>query len=224
MARRDGESGPNVGPMDSIVGEVPTRWEQTDWRRGLSPADYQRRFDVQEANGFDVHGEATFVASMVTRSTRILDAGCGTGRVSTRLTALGYRCVGIDADPAMVAVAMARDRITEFQVADLATMNLAGRAFHAILLAGNVVPLLAPGTLSRVMAGIAHHLEPSGQVIAGFGLDAAHLPPGATVTALTAYDRACDGADLAFISRYGSWAREPFEARGGYAVSIHSKR
>ena len=169
MARRDGESGPNVGPMDSIVGEVPTRWEQTDWRRGLSPADYQRRFDVQEANGFDVHGEATFVASMVTRSTRILDAGCGTGRVSTRLTALGYRCVGIDADPAMVAVAMARDRITEFQVADLATMNLAGRAFHAILLAGNVVPLLAPGTLSRVMAGIAHHLEPSGLVIAGFG-------------------------------------------------------
>ncbi len=68
-------------------------------------AAYQRRFDDLEASGLDVHGEARLVASLVSPPARVLDAGCGTGRVATALARFGYRCTGVDADLEMMRVA-----------------------------------------------------------------------------------------------------------------------
>ncbi|WP_372343101.1 methyltransferase domain-containing protein [Streptomyces sp. KL116D] len=38
----------------------------------------------------------------------MLDAGCGTGRVTIRLSELGYDCVGFDLDASMLDVAGSR--------------------------------------------------------------------------------------------------------------------
>ena len=48
------------------------------------------------------------------------------------------------------------------------------------------------------MERVAAHVQPGGLVVAGFGLDAAHLPPGVPVTAVDTYDRACV-AGLSFL-------------------------
>ena len=73
-----------------------TRW--TDATGGGGGHDYAARFDALAATGADVHGEAALCAALVPVGSRILDAGCGTGRVAIRLAELGYDCTGTDLD------------------------------------------------------------------------------------------------------------------------------
>lgn len=200
--------------------EPRTRWSEVSGGPGAASA-YQQRFDDLAARGMDIHGEAAFVASLMAPPVRVLDAGCGTGRVATQLTALGYHCVGVDADAEMVDVAEQRDPATTWVRQDLSRLELRSQAFEVAVLAGNVVPLLAPGTLLAAVTRVAAHLQPGGLLIAGFGLDAAHLPTGCPVTPLSDYDRACDVAGLSFLRRYATWEKSPWVAGGAYAVSMH---
>ena len=157
--------------------EPRTRWSEVSGGIGAATA-YQRHFDELAAQGLDIHGEAALIEKLVSPPARILDAGCGTGRVATQLTSLGYHCVGVDADRQMIAVAERRDPATLWVQQDLSRLELRSQAFDLAVLAGNVVPLLAPGTLDATMQRITAHVQPGGLVVAGFGLDAAHLPPG----------------------------------------------
>jgi len=200
--------------------EPRTRWSEVSGGPGAATA-YQQRFDDLAAKGMDIHGEAAFVASLMSPPVRVLDAGCGTGRVATQLTALGYHCTGVDADAAMVEVAQKRDPSTTWVRQDLSRLQLRAQAFEIAVLAGNVIPLLAPGTLLSAVERIAAHLQPGGLLVAGFGLDAAHLPQGCPVTPLADYDRACEVTGLSFVRRYGTWDRKPWHDGGGYAVSVH---
>lgn len=209
-----------IGAM-SDMGAAPTRWSTL---AGRDAAAYQRRFDELAEQGVSVHGEADLVASLTPPKGRILDAGCGTGRVSAELTRRGYRVVGVDADASMVSVARRRDPGTRYLVQDLSELFLRSQTFDVVVLAGNVVPLLAPGTLEEVMRRVAAHVHPGGMVVAGFGLDAEHLPPGCPVTRLRAYETACELAGLKPVLRYGTWDREPWTEDTGYIVAIHHPR
>ncbi len=202
--------------------EIRTRWSEVSGGLGAASA-YQRRFDDLAADGLDVHGEAAFVESVVQPPARVLDAGCGTGRVATQLTELGYICVGVDADREMVDVARSRDRTTHFVRQDISELELHSQAFDLVIMAGNVVPLLAPGTLYRTIERLRDHLQPGGLLVAGFGLDAAHLPPGCPVTAVEDYDRAAGAAGLSFLGRYATWDKEAWRPGGGYAVTTHRR-
>lgn len=200
--------------------EPRTRWSEVSGGPGAATA-YQRRFDDLAASGVDIHGEAAFVAALHPAPARVLDAGCGTGRVATQLTALGYTCVGVDADAAMVAVAEQRDTVTQWVRQDLSALQLRTQAFDVAVLAGNVIPLLAPGTLMAAVQRIAAHVRAGGLVVAGFGLDAAHLPDGCPPTALADYDLACEVAGLSVVRRYATWDQAPWFDASGYAVSVH---
>ncbi|HEX7827307.1 MAG TPA: SAM-dependent methyltransferase, partial [Mycobacterium sp.] len=61
---------------------MTTRWQDTDAPRG---DDYDARWRSLAATGQNVHGEADLVESLLRESggTRVLDAGCGTGRVAS---------------------------------------------------------------------------------------------------------------------------------------------
>ena len=76
---------------------MTSRWSRLPGAaRGSS---YAARFDQLAARGHDVHGEASFCARLVPDGARVLDAGCGTGRVAVRLSELGYECTGVDLPP-----------------------------------------------------------------------------------------------------------------------------
>lgn len=199
-----------------------TRWE--DVARATAGDDYAetyaRRFRELEESGQDAHGEATFVADLVSPPARILDAGCGTGRIAIRLASLGYAVVGTDVDERMLEVARGDSPALDWRAADLATLELDAQ-FDVVLLAGNVIPLLEPGTLDATCRRLAAHTGAGGRVVCGFGYDEAHLPPGCPVTSLTSCDAAMETAGLRLVSRYSTWDRAPFEADGGYAVSVH---
>ena len=200
--------------------EPRTRWSEVSG--GLAAATaYQQRFDDLAARGVDIHGEAAFVASLVPAPARVLDAGCGTGRVATQLTALGYHCVGVDSDGDMITVAAQRDPYTRWVRQDLSRLELRTQAFELAVLAGNVIPLLAPGTLQAVVRRLASHLEPGGLLVAGFGLDADHLPPGIPPTPVADYDRACDVAGLSLLRHHATWDRGAWRPDSGYVVAVH---
>ena len=72
---------------------------------------------------------------------------------------------------------------------DLAGLET-GQLFDVVLVAGNTVPLLEPGTLGAAAARLAAQLDEGGLLVCGFGLDAAHLPRGCPVTPLEDVDAA----------------------------------
>ncbi len=134
---------------------------------------YVERFRTMAAEGKDLVGEARLIDAMVGRGSRILDAGCGPGRVGGYLDQMGHTVVGVDVDPVLIAAAEEDHPGPTWVVADLAELDLpaAGidEGFDAIVSAGNVVAFLAPSTRGEVLTRLARHLNPEGRLVIGFG-------------------------------------------------------
>jgi SAM-dependent methyltransferase len=190
------------------------------WMKGNAPRGelYDRRFDQLAASGADMHGEATFVESYGPGS--VLDAGCGTGRVAIELSRRGYEVVGIDMDPAMLQAARQKAPHLPWITADLADPDLAdpdhgiGRRFDIIVMAGNVLIFVAPGTEGKVLANMAAHLTPGGILVSGYSL----TPGGLSVRA---HDELAARCGLFLEDRWSTWDRRPFDQMSTYAVSVH---
>lgn len=160
------------------------------------------------------------MAGLVEAPARVLDAGCGTGRITVRLDELGYDVVGVDVDDTMLEVARSEAPGLDWRPGDLASFDL-GERFDVVLLAGNIVPLLEPGTLGSACARLAAHLAPGGWLVCGFGTDAAHLPAGCPATPLADVEAAMAAAGLVPAERFSGWGREPHAEAEGYVVTVH---
>jgi SAM-dependent methyltransferase len=134
---------------------------------------YIDRFQAMADDGKDLGGEARFVDAMVARGARILDAGCGPGRVAAFLADLGHEVVGVDVDPVLVEAAKQAHSGPTWIVADLAELDLPSvgitEGFDVILSVGNVMPFLAPSTRQMVLTCMSDHLRADGRVVVGFG-------------------------------------------------------
>lgn len=181
----------------------------------MSGSEYDSRWERLAAEGRNPHGEADFVDSLLGGSGRVLDAGCGTGRVAVELARRGYGVAGVDNDTEMISGARAKAPGLAWHQLDLAVFDL-GDAFDAVVMAGNVLLFTAPGTEAAVVARCAAHLSPGGALVAGFQLRAGGY-------GLDHYDADCAAAGLALSERYSTWERGPW-AGGDYAVSVHHSR
>ncbi len=134
---------------------------------------YIERFRKMAADGNDLAGEARLADAMVSRGARVLDAGCGPGRVGGALHALGHEVVGVDVDPALIVAAQEDHPGPSWMVGDLAELDLpsAGisEGFDVILSAGNVMTFLAPSTRLEVLTRLGRHLRHEGRLVVGFG-------------------------------------------------------
>lgn len=199
------------------MGVVTTRWNDAEVPRG---DDYDARWDRLAARGENVHGEADLVERLLADhgGRRVLDAGCGTGRVAIELERRGVAVVGVDVDDAMLAVARRKApgitwrTVDLADLADLADPALAGAAFDLVVMAGNVMIFLTPGTEGAVLAGVAERLVPGGLCVAGFQVRADRLP-------LADYDAAARAAGLEPVERLATWDGAPY-AGGDYVVAI----
>ena len=66
---------------------------------------YADRFVREYAEGADLEGEARFVDVLAPRGARVLDAGCGTGRIAAALHRMGHTAVGADRDAGLIDIA-----------------------------------------------------------------------------------------------------------------------
>ena len=178
----------------------------------MSGRDYDARWERLEAEGHNPHGEADFVDSLLGGAGRVLDAGCGTGRVAVELARRGYDVAGVDIDTEMISGARVKAPELGWHQLDLAAFDL-GETFDAVVMAGNVLLFTGPGTEAAVVGRCAAHLSPGGALVAGFQLRAGGY-------GLAQYDADCAAAGLALSERYSTWERGPW-ASGDYAVSVH---
>lgn len=188
------------------------RWLGSSSRR--SAEEYDLCWTASSQAGLDVHGEAGFVASLGPSS--VLDAGCGTGRVAIELALRGVEVVGVDLDPEMLAGATGKAPHLRWLQADLAEVEVLDatgqrQLFDVVVLAGNVMIFLEPGTEGAVVANLARHLAPGGALVAGFQLD--------SQLDLATYDRVCKEAGLVLAERWSTWERGRWQEGGRYAVS-----
>jgi SAM-dependent methyltransferase len=184
--------------------------DENPWlKETVKGADYDARWQELARSGKDVHGEAGFVERL--GGHRVLDAGCGTGRVAIELAARGFDVVGVDLDDRMLAEARTKAPDLTWVTADLASLDL-GRTFDTIVAAGNVMIFVTPGSEATVVERLARHLDEGGRLVSGFQL-------GRSLD-LDRYDTHCADAGLHLESRYATWDGDPF-AGGDYAVSVH---
>jgi 2-polyprenyl-3-methyl-5-hydroxy-6-metoxy-1,4-benzoquinol methylase len=177
---------------------------------------YIERFRSMAADGHDLDGEARFVDAMVPRHARILDAGCGPGRVGGRLADLGHDVVGVDIDAELIAAAERHHPGSTWLTADLAELDLPSlgipHGFDVVVCAGNVMPFLAPATRSEAVKRLAAHLAPEGRLVVGFG-------------AGRGYDFDDFFADTAAAGlreelRLSTWDLRPFSASSDFLVAV----
>jgi hypothetical protein len=124
----------------------------------------------------------------------------------------------------MVTEARRRWPDLEWRVSDLGALPVPATPYDLVVMAGNVVPFIDLAELPATLAALAAQLVPGGLLVAGFGTDRAHLPPGAPLVPLASYDEACARARLALVARHAGWGSEPWPDDGsdpGYAVSVH---
>ena len=195
------------------------RWLKTIEENPGHSQRYIQRFRTMAAEGMDLHGEARFVDAMVSRASRILDAGCGPGRVGARLAELGHTVVGVDLDPELIAAAKTDHPGSTWLTDDLSTFDLpAGgiaEPFDVIVCAGNVMAFLDPATRRDVLVRFRAHLASDGRIVVGFG-------------AGRDYDFAEFEGDVAKSGlrvdlRLSTWHLHPFDAASDFLVAVLSK-
>ena len=98
---------------------------------------------------------------------RVLDLGCGAGRVGLHLQSRGHEVVGIDVSP--LAVQIARERgLAEVRLGTLASAVRVDERFDTILLLGNNLGLLAGDRQGRRLLGkLARVASDGGRILAG---------------------------------------------------------
>jgi SAM-dependent methyltransferase len=109
----------------------------------------------------------------------VADIGCGPGRVTGHLQALGLDAYGIDLSPGMVGEARRRYPELRFEVGSMTRLDLADGSLAGIVAWYSVIhvpPALHPG----VFAEFARVLAPGGQLLVAFqaGDHVRHLTEG----------------------------------------------
>ncbi|HIZ36413.1 MAG TPA: class I SAM-dependent methyltransferase [Candidatus Ruania gallistercoris] len=166
------------------------------------------------AAGADLHGEARLVDAMADRASRILDAGCGPGRVGGELARRGHQVVGVDVDPVLIEAAEADHPGPSWVVQDLAELDLHGTAdpFDLIVAAGNVLTFLAPSTRAEVLRRLGGHLAPAGRIVLGFGAGRGY--------AFEQFFTDAEQAHLTIQLRLATWDLQPWTPEADFLVAV----
>lgn len=195
----------------------PSRlWQE--WRERVGLDEYDARFDHMAAAGDNVHGEADFIESLLpgleleSNTCRMLDTGCGTGRVAVELSRRGYSVTAVDNDIDMLKRGEAKSAEVEWKLADISRDPLGG-PYDVVYMTGNVLVFVEPTRRHLVISNIVRALAPGGLLISGSGF--------APAFSLDGYDDWCRRAGLRLFDRYSTWEGEPFLPGGDYAVSVH---
>ncbi len=181
---------------------------------------YAKRWDDMVADGVDIDGEARLADAMAPRGARILDVGCGQGRLGSYLAARGHRVVGVDLDPHLIE--RARDACPDatWEIADLAADGWAAGPFDLAMSAGNVLAFVDPADRRTVLANLAARLAPAdeggdgeaGRLVVGFGLDRGW--------SRAQFERDAEAAGLAVQQRWSTWDLRPFDDDEGFLVAV----
>ncbi len=88
--------------------------------------------------------EAKFLTRYVHKTQRVLDVGCGTGRVTQAIAKITPKVIGIDLSPQMVKQAKLEHPKLSFKVMDAADLRFPNNSFDVVTSAYNSLDYLQP--------------------------------------------------------------------------------
>lgn len=191
------------------------RWDEIRRENPDHSRRYAERWDRLVREGQDIDGEARLVDALVPRGARILDAGCGNGRVGGYLAARGHHVVGADLDPYLIDVARERHPGATWLVGDLAELDLPAvgeEPVDLVVSAGNVLTFVDPAARGVVAQNLARALVPGGRILTGFGAErgygfAEHLAD-------------LERAGIVVEGRFATWELRPFAEDATFQVVL----
>jgi len=176
---------------------------------------YVERFRDLASSGADLDGEARLIDAMVERGSRILDAGCGTGRTAAALFARGHFVIGVDVDETLISAAREDHRGPTWIVADLVDLDLPAlgyrEPFDVVVAAGNVMAYVEAGTEVQVLTRLRLHLAAEGRAVIGFHTDR---------YAIADFDEHLTLAGFVLEQRFATWNLRPWQEQAEFSVSV----
>lgn len=199
-----------------------TRWERID-NAGMRE-EYDQRFRQLQEAGEDTAGEARFIDALLDRNSTVLDAGCGSGRLTAELNLRGHLCIGVDKDRELLHTARElHGPGHDFLHADLATLTPqwlqeggCPSRYDLIAAIGNVLVFLAPGTELQVLQNFASLLADGGRLVTGFATDRAY--------SVEQFDAEAAAAGFVVERRFGTWQLGPFGTDSDWATTVLTLR
>jgi ubiquinone/menaquinone biosynthesis C-methylase UbiE len=190
-ATRPSEARPRVEEIRRILDELPASMELplTEYTVAEGYARWAERYDGPNPA---IAREEPIVHAILAELPpgRALDAACGTGRHAARLLELGHQVVGVDATPAMLALARKKLPAADFRRGRLDDLPVQDASVDLVIcaLALTHVPDLTP-----VMREFARVLRSGGRVVLS------DIHPTATMTGAVAAFPAGDRA-LSYVT------------------------
>ncbi|MDO4917105.1 MAG: class I SAM-dependent methyltransferase [Rothia sp. (in: high G+C Gram-positive bacteria)] len=183
---------------------------------------YIQRFKTMQEAGNDIYGEARLIDALIPRAAKILDAGCGPGRLGTYLHNAGHTVTGVDIDSELIAEAQRVCPEATWVCADLSDLRealgespdaeLGANGFDAIVCAGNVMTFLAPSTRLPVLENMRATLSDSGRAVIGFGANRGYD--------FEQFFADAAAARLQVEQKFSTWDLRPFSQDSGFLVAV----
>ena len=206
-------------PLETAPAAPDNVWVQALHRNPDHARGYIARWDRFVAEGRDIDGEARLIDAMAPRGARILDAGCGEGRVGRYLAARGHDVVGVDLDATLIAAARERCPQARWEVQNLADLDLrdaTGERLRCdvIVSPGNVLAFLASSERGPALRRLAEYLADDGRLVVGFSAGRGWTFDNFVADA--------QQAGLRLVHRFSSWDLRP--AADDFLVAVLERR
>jgi SAM-dependent methyltransferase len=117
---------------------------------------------VEVYRNLPTRGEPEIIDAAIAPKSTILELGCGTGRITRALVALGHRVVAVDSSAEMLAALDGVANVEPIE-ADILELDL-GRRFDVVIAGSNLVNSPVPNG-DRFMEVAAHHVADRGALL-----------------------------------------------------------
>ena len=193
---------------------MPT-WKDLTSANPAHSENFARKWKLLQAQGKDINGEARLIDAMAERNSRVLDAGCGSGRLGGELVRRGHTVVGVDVDPILIGHAEEDYPEATWVVGDLSADEIPEGDFDIVVSAGNVMGFLAVDGRESALRNIFKSLHPGGRFVAGFGEGRGWL--------FEDFIEMAQGVGFRLDFRFSSWDLRRFSENSTFLVAVFTR-
>lgn len=173
-------------------------WHDPEFSRRMLAEHLTQAHDMASRRQTIIDQQVAWIQRKLLRDqpSHILDLGCGPGFYTSRLTALGHTCRGLDISPASIAYAREQHPEIEYVLGDVRTLDYGSDYDFAAMIFGEL-NAFAPDEAEHIIAKAHAALKPGGQLLL-------EVHPYAVV------HRLGQGAPSWYTAEQGLFADEPY--------------